>query len=64
MIVAVGSVPGLRENATPDEDHKSSDQEAARMAIHERMNQVREHLDSIDSDLEALRRIEEEAGKA
>lgn len=57
-------MPGLRENATPDEDHKSSDQEAARMAIHERMNQVREHLDSIDSDLEALRRIEEEAGKA
>lgn len=47
-----------------DEDHKISDQEAARMAIHERMNQVRDHLDSIDSDLDALRRIEEEAGKA
>jgi voltage-gated sodium channel len=47
-----------------DEDHKITDQEAARMAIHERMNQVREHLDSIDSDLEALRHIEEEARKA
>ncbi|MGH2960317.1 MAG: ion transporter [Solirubrobacterales bacterium] len=47
-----------------DENHKISDQEAARMAIHERMNQVREHLDQIDSDLDALRRIEEEAGKA
>jgi voltage-gated sodium channel len=46
-----------------DEDHKISDQEAARMAIHERMNRVRDHLDSIDSDLEALKRIEDEAGK-
>lgn len=46
-----------------DEDHKISDQEAARKAIHERMNQVRHHLDQIDSDLEELRHIEEEAGK-
>lgn len=44
-----------------DEDHKISDQEAARMAIHERMNQVREHLNQIDSDLDALKRIEDEA---
>ena len=31
------------------------------MAIHERMNQVREHLNQIDSDLDALKRIEAQA---
>lgn len=44
-----------------DEKHKISDSEAARMAIHERMNQVREHLNQIDSDLDALKRIEAQA---
>lgn len=53
----------LAEAELSDEDHKITDQEAARMAIHERMNQVREHLNQVDSDLDALRRIEEEAGK-
>lgn len=47
-----------------DDDHKISDAAAARMAIHERMNTVREHLDQIDSDLDALRRIEEDAGRS
>lgn len=47
-----------------DETHKISDSAAARMAIHERMNSVREHLNQIDSDLDALRRVEEETEKA
>jgi voltage-gated sodium channel len=37
-----------------------SDQQAARMALHERVHLIREHLDEIDSDLDALRRAEHE----
>lgn len=47
-----------------DGDHKVSEAAAARMAIHERMNTVREHLNQIDSDLDALKRLEEEGEKA
>lgn len=39
-----------------------SEQQAARLAIHERVHAVREHLDQIDSDLDALRRAEQESG--
>lgn len=37
-----------------------SDEQAARLALHERVHLIREQLDAIDSDLDALRRAEQE----
>lgn len=44
-----------------DENIKRSDEEAARLAVRERIHGIREHLDNIESDLEALQRAEEAA---
>ncbi len=41
-----------------DENIKRSDEEAARLAVRERIHGIREHLDNIESDLEALQRAE------
>lgn len=41
-----------------DENIKRSDEEAARLAVRERIHGIREHLDNIESDLEALKRAE------
>lgn len=37
-----------------------SEQQAARLALQERVHAIREHLSEIESDLDALRRVEEE----
>lgn len=44
-----------------DENIKRSDEEAARLAVRERIRGIRDHLDNIESDLEALQRLEEAA---
>jgi voltage-gated sodium channel len=36
-----------------------SEEQAARLALHERIREIRDHLDAIDSDLDALRRAEQ-----
>lgn len=38
-----------------------SEQQAARLALHDRVHAIRDHLDQIDSDLDALRRAEQES---
>ncbi len=52
------------EKQLADDTHGISDSQAARLALHERVHAIREHLDQIDSDLDALRRSEQEAAKA
>lgn len=44
-----------------DEKLKSSDMEAARLALRERIHGIRDHLNNIESDLEALQRAEDAA---
>lgn len=44
-----------------DENIRRTDEEAARLAVRERIRGIREHLDNIESDLEALQRLEEAA---
>lgn len=44
-----------------DENIRRSDEEAARLAVRERIRGIRDHLDNIESDLEALKRLEDEA---
>lgn len=44
-----------------DENIRRTDEEAARLAVRERIRGIRDHLDNIESDLEALQRLEEAA---
>lgn len=50
------------EQALAEDEGGISEQQAARLALHERVHAIREHLDQIDSDLDALRRAEEQSG--
>ncbi len=52
------------EKQLADDTHGISDSQAARLALHERVHAIREHLDQIDSDLDALRRSEQAAAKS
>lgn len=44
-----------------DENIRRTDEEAARLAVRERIRGIRDHLDNIESDLEALQRLEDAA---
>lgn len=52
------------EKELADDPEGVSDEQAARLALHERVHAIREHLDQIDSDLDALRRAEIEAARS
>lgn len=47
------------EQELHDGEDKPDDEEAAALALRERVHAIRDHLDNIDSDLEALARIHE-----